>query len=343
MIYPAGAPVEAVEFFVDYQRVGRLTVPPWRLEVDVGQENRAHRLEAVAYPSGGEPVSAGLETAAIAVHGEVDVRLQQLYVTVTRGGERALDLQRGDFTVRDGGREQEIETFARGDIPFSAAVLVDSSGSMVAGRLETALAGVRVFAERIQPLDQVKLVVFSHRRLRETPFTNLASLLVLGSEGRSASGGTALNDMLFLALKRLEGQKGRRVVLLLSDGVDVNSVVDIDDIARAARRLGALIYWVRLPFQEGAIQSIWRDSQAHKRQRDGLTAAVRASGGREIPVHDAQAVQPAFAEILAELRQQYVFGYQPQPRPPSGRWRQVKVRVRGPGLDVRAPTGYVAP
>lgn len=342
-IYPADAPVEAVEFFVDFQRVGRLTEPPWQLEVDVGEENRAHRLEVVAYPPQGDPVTASLETPGISVQDEIDVRLQQLYVTVSRGDRRVLDLRREDFTVRDGGREQRIETFARGGIPFSAVVLVDASGSMAGGRLETALAGVRAFAERIRPLDQVKLVVFSHRRLRETPFTNLASLLILGSEGRSAAGNTALNDMLYLALKRVEAQKGRRVVLLLSDGVDVNSVVDIEDIALAARRLGALIYWLRLPFQKGEVSSIWRGPRAHARQLDGLVAAVRASGGREIPVDDAGAIEPAFAEILEELRQQYVLGYQPEPRPTPGTWRKVKVRVRGSGLDVRAPDRYVAP
>lgn len=265
-LYPPSAAVDAIEFFVDYRRVGRLTQPPWRLEVDVGEENRDHHFQVIAHPPEGEPVSASLETASIPVQGEVDVRLQQLYVTVSRGDERALDLRRQDFRVVDGGKRQEIETFARGDIPFSAVVLVDASASMSGGRLQTALAGAREFAERIRPLDQVKLLLFSDRRLHETPFTNLASLLVLGSESWAAADGTALNDALYIALKRLEAQKGRRVVLLLSDGVDIESVVDVADLAAVARRLGALVYWVQLPSAQGNRHSLWRDASEHRRQ-----------------------------------------------------------------------------
>lgn len=342
-IYPPSAPVEAVEFFVDYRRVGRLTQPPWRLEVDVGEENRDHHFQVIAYPPEGEAVRASLETSSIPVQGEVDVRLQQLYVTVSRDERRALDLRRQDFRVFDGGERQEIETFARGDIPFSAVVLVDASASMSGGRLQTALVGARAFAERIQPLDQVKLLLFSDRRLHETPFTNLSSLLVLGSESWAAADGTALNDLLYLALKRLEAQKGRRVVLLLSDGVDIESVVDVSDLAGAARRLGALVYWVRLPSTQGNRHSLWRNASGHRRQIKGLASLVQQSGGREIPITSADAVEPAFAEILDELRQQYVLGYQPRPRPASGTWRRVRVRIDGGGFEVRAPDGYLAP
>lgn len=342
-IYPPSAPVEAVEFFVDYRRVGRLTEPPWRLEVDVGEENRDHHFQVIAHPPEGEAVRASLETSSIPVQDEVDVRLQQLYVTVSRDDRRALDLRRQDFRVFDGGERQEIETFARGDIPFSAVVLVDASASMSGGRLQTALAGAHAFAGRIRPLDQVKLLLFSDRRLHETPFTNLSSLLVLGSESWAAADGTALNDLLYLALKRLEAQKGRRVVLLLSDGVDIESVVDVSDLAGAARRLGALVYWVRLPSTQGNRHSLWRDASGHRRQIKGLASLVRQSGGREIPITSADAVEPAFAEILDELRQQYVLGYQPRPRPASGTWRRVRVRVDGGGFEVRAPDGYLAP
>ena len=344
LVDPEGSRIEAVEFFLDYQLVARLTAPPYRVEVDVGEESRRHRLEVVARPDRGEPETAVLVTAAVAIDDQVDVRLRQLYVTVTRDGRRVLDLEPGDFTIRDAGQPQEIVTFTRGDIPFTAVVLLDASGSMAGENLATAIAGARLFTERMRPLDEVKLLLFSDRRLRETPFTNLASLVALQTGNLEAGDGTALQDMLFLALKRLDQRQGRRVVLLLSDGVDVDSVVTMADVATALRRIGALLYWVRLhPPGESRVSriSIWRDATAHARAIAALESAVGESGGRVVPVASRGAIGPAFAEILEELRQQYVLGYSPAPAP-SGTWRPVSVAVAGWGLRVQAPRGYLA-
>ena len=78
---------------------------------------------------------------------------------------------------------QPIVTFGRGDVPFTAALLVDSSDSMYGGDLEKALEGARAFFAAMAPLDQAKLMLFSDHIRLETPFTSVQPVLTLGLRG----------------------------------------------------------------------------------------------------------------------------------------------------------------
>ena len=132
---PAGS-VETVELFVDGRFVAFLEAPDYRTEVDVGEENAEHRFEAVARGSG-EPGRALLVTPKVRVDEELELRLQQLYVTVSRNGRRVLDLGDGELTILDEGIEQKLVTFERGDVPLVAVLLVDASASMLDRKIIT--------------------------------------------------------------------------------------------------------------------------------------------------------------------------------------------------------------
>ena len=341
-------PIERVSFAVDGIVVGELEAPPWRLEVDVGEANRRHEFRVVAYGRGGGTGERSITTPAFRVDEEVSLNLQQLYVTVAdRDGRRVLDLREEHFQVLDEGKRQDLVTFARGDVPFTGVVLVDSSVSMEGSKLSAALAGARSFFAGMRPLDEGRLSVFSDRILHQTPFSTFSEVLTAGLSGVEARGGTAVNDHLYLALKQLEARQGRRVVVLLSDGVDSHSVLSMAEVLETARRSQALIYWVRLPYRTGdagelpEIVSTWRTTQEHRREHDLLRRTVEESGGRIELVRSLDDIGPAFAGILEELREQYVLGfYTDQPRH-DGSWRRLDVRVARRGLRVRSREGYV--
>ncbi len=341
-------PVARVVLYVDGIVAAELTEPPYAATVEVGSENRPHRFEAVAYAVSGATARAFFTTPTIRVDEEVTISLQQLYVTVTRNGRRVTGLTRDRFTVTDQGRRQELVTFARGDIPFTAAVLLDSSTSMAGDKLRAALAGAKAFFERMSPLDESRLVVFSDRILHSTPFTSYPEVLTAGLGSVRAAGGTALADHLYLALKQLQQRQGRRVVILLSDGVDSHSVVSMADALAQARRSQALIYWLRLPYGSGRetasglprLASAWRDSDDYDREFALLSQTVLESGGRIATLAAMAEIGPAFEEIRQELREQYVLGYYPTARRRDGSWRKVQVRLRDGSLDVRVREGY---
>ncbi len=334
-----------VEFLVDGQQVGEVDSAPFRIRTDVGQDNREHRFEVRAYSPSGQMVDALLVSPSIRVDGEVVAELQQLYVTVTAGGtRRVLELAADDFAIIDNGDRQEMVTFARGDVRLTAAILIDSSASMRGERLRYALRGATAFVGSIREIDDTSILMFSDRLLHSTPFSHDASVLTGDLGGLEAAGGTALNDHLYLALKRLEHQQGRRVVVLLSDGIDSHSALRMNDVTWLARRSRALIYWLRTAPRseaEKSRSSAWKSPAGYRAEYEQLTRTVLETGGRIVTLNRMEDAETAFREILAELREQYVLGYYPTVSRGDGRWHRVTVRVRRGGLQVRTRGGYV--
>lgn len=332
-----------VELYLDGLQVGVLESPPYRLRLDLGEENREHRIEVRAVGPGGEVAEAVLESPLIRIDDQVEAGLRQLYVTVSDGGRRVLDLEAGDFQVLDNGERQELVTFAGGDVRITAALLVDASSSMKGGRLRAALTGAASFLAGLLADDEASLLVFSDHLLAATPFAADPGLLAAGLAGVEAAGGTALADHLYLALKRLEARQGRRVVVVLSDGVDSHSTLAMADVAWLSRRSRALVYWIRTdPRDRESLRfSAWKDPRLYRAEYEQLTRVVADSGGRILTLGSLEEAAGAFGELLRELREQYVLGYYPSQRRSDGHWHQTFVRVRRGGLAVRAQAGYV--
>lgn len=338
----SAANVAAVEIRVDGETLVRLEEPPFRVLLDVGEENRSHTFEITAVDVRGESVTRTVVTRAIEVQMELDLELQQLFVTATRDGRRVLDLEEDAFEVLDDGARQTLVTFERGDVPLTAVLLIDSSLSMEGAALRAALAGARAFIEEMRELDEAKVIVFSDRLLASTPFTGDPGAVreVMGDV--QASGGTAIHDHLYLAFKELERRPGRRVVILLSDGVDVESVLGMSDIEWKAGRMQSLLYWIRPSEHEtlGGITSVWRDLKTSRQEIATLARLVEASGGRVCEIAQTEQAAEAFRDILRELREQYVVGYYPSNNRNDGAWHDVRVLVRSPGVRVRTRGGY---
>jgi Ca-activated chloride channel family protein len=340
-------PVQRVRLYIDDRLVTVLIQPPWEVTVDVGNENVEHVFRAVALTSKGETGEMAIQTPAIEVDEVVEVPLQQLYITVTQGGQRVTGLPREDFTVLDDGTPQDLVTFEGGDAPLTAVLLVDSSESMKGERLAAAIRGAEAFTSGMKDLDEAMSVLFSDRLIRATPFTDDPAVLRSSLEGARAVGGTALTDYLYSAFKILDGRQGRRVIVILSDGFDVYSALDMKDALWKAQRSQAIVYWLQLhdrtqpDAEPGLFTSSWRDAQQNQEQFETLRKLVLDSGGRIEPIDDVSQVENAFRSILAELREQYVIGYYPSNLKKDGSWHQVQVQVKGFGNRVRVREGYV--
>ena len=336
------ADAAGVEFYLDGRHIGTTPEPPFVWIVELTAEPGEHRFEVVATGNDGTTARALVETPGMAIDQELSIELVQLYLTATRATSPVLDLERSDFTVLDGSTPQEIVTFERGDVPITAVFLVDASVSMRGARLDSALRSTRAFVDGMEPLDQAKLIAFSDRVVRSTPFTGIKQLLVAGTVGVEGSGGTALNDHMYLALRLLEAEQGRRVVMILSDGQDIASALDMEQVREAARGTNTLLYWLRLRsgLQGRNFSTAWRDERRNIAEQESLERVIIESGGRIVDVRDIDESGSAFAEILEELRNQYVIGYYPNERLRDGGWRTVEVRVEAPGVGVRTREGY---
>jgi len=297
---------------------------------------------------GGEAAES-VTTQPMPISADYEVELQQLYVSVTRREQRVLDLDRELFSVIDEGDSQELVTFARGDIPFTAVLLIDASASMFGAKIQSAVAGATSFVHGMKELDQAQVMVFSDQVLSMTPITDAKEILTAGLSGTEARGGTALQDHLFVALTLIAQRQGRRVLILLSDGIDTHSVIPMSQVFDVARKSGVLIYWIRFSREgDGSeddmrsnLSSAWKSPDEYREGGITLAKAVNESGGRIFSVAELGEIRPVFIRILEELRNQYVLGYYPNNKRNDGKWHRVKVVVEAVDTDVRAPRGYV--
>jgi Ca-activated chloride channel homolog len=335
--------IDRVEFMINGQPVGTVHRPPYRVTIDVGEDNREREFRAVVFAARGATAADRVMTLPVRIDEQMNVRLQQLFVTVVQRGARTLALEPKDFRIVDNGREQTIVTFDKGELPLTAVLLLDASESMRGPLLEAAASGARAFIGGMRPLDQAMLALFSDRLLRATEFTADHGTLEQALSGVEARGGTALDDFLFMALKMLEGRQGRRVVVLLSDGSDVNSVLSMADVVRKARTSQSLIYWIQLEggAKHKSYTSSWRGHLENDQDYRDLERAVEESGGRIQPVERSADIEPVFRAILQELREQFSIGYYPTNLKSDGSWHAVRVSVDQPACKVRTANGYV--
>ncbi len=320
-------PIEHLTFYFDGNEAGKVHQPPWEISVDAGQENRQHLIRVVARDVLGRTIATERTLPALHIDDHVDLGLQQVYVTVQRGTVRELGLEKEAFALFDEGRPQDIVTFARGEIPFTAVIVVDASSSMQGAPLKDALEGARAFVDSMGPQDEAQILAVSDRLLE----------VVDGSQGNSsveelenleAAGGTAIREFLYLGLRAVERRQGRRVVIALSDGDDGVSALTTKDLLDVARQSRALLYWIR-PETMGAAPhlSAWRSQETAERDLRQLENAVHESGGSVLVIANMSQARTALLEVLQELRDQYALGYYPTPKHGDGRWREIDVRV----------------
>ena len=343
----AYARVRDVAFFVDGRPVGMVSSAPYRLRIDLGEKNQSHEIEVVATDVDGHEAHRRISTLPLELGTEYEVGLRQLYVTVLQDDEHVTGLGREAFTVLDDGEQQKLVTFAAGGVPFTAALLIDTSESMVGPKLAAARDGALAFVDGMRDLDQATVITFADTIRGVTPFTNDREILAAGLVGNRGEGGTAVHDAVYVALKRLELQQGRRVLVLLSDGIDSHSGLSGGDLLDHVRTSRAMVYWIRLADgNDDAASSVrmassWRSPKEYRSNLAALEEIVELTGGRVVTLRSAEEIQSVFVEILNELRRQYALGYYPSKRRGDGSWHRVRVRVARPGVLVRAHEGYL--
>src|ERR1019366_5722354 len=162
-------------------------------------------------------------------------------------GELATSLERGAFTVYENGKRQPITLFRRDDIPVSLGLLIDNSGSMrtLRSKVETAALGL---ARASNPQDEIFVLNFNDKAHIDVPFTSDVSVLETGIGRVDSIGGTAMRDAIDMAQTYLSahGTRDRKVLLVITDGIDNTSVATRDRIEKQAEQHDTVIFAIGL-------------------------------------------------------------------------------------------------
>jgi VWFA-related protein len=289
-----------------------------------------------------------------------------LPVSVTdRLGRYIPDLQRRDFHIYEEGTEQEIAYFAAVDKPFTVVLMIDTSPSDWP-KLNQIRAASKAFVDQLRPEDQVMVVSFARGLTIECEATTDRQKIRRGIDKSSKGLSTKLYDAMdAMMLKHLGRIKGRKAIVLFTDGVDaISKHATYESTLREAEELDALIYPIRYDTYDpskddgggassGGISILGiriggSGSAAGTTREDYevgeryLNELARLTSGRAYEAsRDLSYLQNAFSHIAEELRRQYSLGYYPKQTAQSGERRHLKVRVERPDLAVRTRDSYV--
>jgi Ca-activated chloride channel family protein len=282
---------------------------------------------------------AGLAQEEPAATVKIDVRLVNVFVTVTDPhGAPVAKLTKDNFHLSEDGKEQKIAVFDKESaLPLSIVVAVDTSLSTKKD-LPLELASARHFAHTIlRPVDAISLYQFSEIVDEVVPFTTDIKTIDHGIDRIRVGSATALYDALYLSSRALDRRRGRKVIVVITDGGDTVSKMDYRDAVRAAQEAEAIVYSIIVVPVEA---SAGRDTGGEH----ALIQLSEDTGGKYYYASSLPQLDSAFRQISDELRTQYLLAYYPSQRTSEHEFRRIDVHLEGvpEGGDyrVRNRTGY---
>jgi Ca-activated chloride channel homolog len=240
------------------------------------------------------------------------------FVTNTHG-RRVAGLAQSDFAVRDNGRAVTISYFAAGTDHVALAFALDTSGSIRELIEQQREAALKLFL-RFGHGSRVAVLHFGEKAALTLPFTTDAEKAQSAFRAHSSlNEHTAIFDAAATAVHAFNAlgsnSAERRILILISDGLDTASTVRATDVINAARTIGVSIYVIHLPLYTP------RDGRLVARPAaKGFRDLAEKTGGRYFMVGDANSaldsqaapdLTPVFQAIEEDLQGQYVLGYYP--------------------------------
>lgn len=295
----------------------------------------------------------------------IDTTLVMLPVSVSdRLGRYIPDLKKEDFHIYEEGAEQQVAYFAAVDKPFTVVLMIDTSPSDWP-KLGEIRAASKVFVGQLRPDDQVMVVSFARGLTIECEATTDRQKIRKAIDKSGKGMGTHLYDAMETIMQKHLGRiKGRKAIVLFTDGVDATSKrATYQGTLREAEELDALIYPIRYdtydPTKDNGGSSsggtsilgilLGGGNSGAGTTRDDylvgeryLNELARLTSGRAYESNrNLSYLQSAFSFIAEELRRQYSVGYYPKETAQAGERRHIKVRVNRPELAVRTRDSYI--
>lgn len=321
-----------------------------------------------------------------------DVKVVMVFATVRdKQGQVVRNLTKDDFLLDEDGRPQTIQYFSQeSNLPLTLGLLVDTSGSTRRVLPDERNASYR-FLEQVLREDKDKAFLihfdFEVELLQDLTSSRADLEKALNQLGMSSDqrpqmqrrggypgggggypggggggrrhGGTSLYDAVFLASDELmKKQKGRKSLILLSDGVDNGSKLSLSECVESAQRADTLVYSILFEDPEGNNFGGFGGPRMGGRRGGGwgggnrppmtnrpdgkkvLGRISQETGGRFFEVSKKQPIDKVFATIEEDLRNQYSIGYSATAAAPG--YRHIHLVTKQKNLNVQAREGYYA-
>ncbi|MEW5806472.1 MAG: VWA domain-containing protein [Acidobacteriota bacterium] len=287
---------------------------------------------------------ANTETIQTGYVEKADVRLVTLRAIVKdKKGRIVTNLKKEEFKLFEDYMPQKITHFiVDTDEPISVAFLLDVSGSMrLLDRIEEAKEAIRYFVNTLRKDDRFALYIFADGQSELVlDFTEDKEKFLSVLQPIYAYGQTALHDAVAVTPELVDhNSKGRKAIILISDGEDNFSRLTIDQAIVMAKAVDIPIYTIAfadLP------EKVVGKKEPVPVKVDILSRFSQETGGLLFRVEDPDELKEACAQIEYELRHQYIIAYSPRRVFWEGEYRKLKLEATREGLTIRTRKGYLA-
>jgi VWFA-related protein len=290
---------------------------------------------------------------------KIKVEMVHLFATVRgKHGNIVSDLKKDNFRVFEDGKEQKVAYFSNEmNMPLTLGMLVDTSGSQDQLLGAEKQAAEEFLQQILTPKDLAMVITFdldvnlladftSTRRVLDSAIDRAQinapanpSMIAQGPfPNSSRPNGTHLYDAIYLACHdKLNGEAGRKAVIVLTDAQDYGSTETLDQAIDAAQRSDTVVHVLLI---SNPWQYLYAGGYEGQRVAEKLT---KQTGGRLIRVTSGKQLDKAFKELAQELRSQYVIGYYPTDSARDGSFRKIKVETTPEKYHILTRSGYYAP
>lgn len=272
------------------------------------------------------------------LHANVDEVLLNCAVIDSKG-HAVSGLTQKNFRVWEDGVPQVINAFQHQDQPVSMGLLIDNSGSMRDKRAAVNAAAFHLLRAS-NPNDSTFVVNFSDRAYLDQGFTSNLAALDRGISHFDSRGTTALYDAVAASADELAkyGKQRKQVLLIITDGADNASRLDLQQTIRRVQALGGpVVYSIGLLYDSSKEEA----REAHQ----ALEMLSQETGGVAYFPKSLGDVDSIAAQVALDIRDQYTIAYHSTKPFSQGGYRTIHVEARGPKgerLTVRTRRGYYA-
>lgn len=330
---------------------------PWEAVVQI-HEGQVGVLRAVAELDDGRTSEDAVLLNATGYVEQSDVTLVELPMTLL-GDEPVKRITPERIVVREGRKVRKVESIATADeTPLTVGLLIDSSASMQKTLPDVQEAALRFLETMLGERDRAFVIAFDTNARLIQPPTGDIELLRRSILGIRPEGLTALHDAIAIGLLQFEAIRGRRALIVLTDGVDRTSRYTGNDVTDLARRSSVPIHLIVAPPELPATIDVAalpnqgmlppprvasRGGTDWQRRFAELRRAAASTGGSAHLLDHLRDLSQVYADIADGLRAQILAFIRADAGRRENEWREVKVQVEPGDLSVHAPAGYYAP
>jgi VWFA-related protein len=247
------------------------------------------------------------------------------------------NLDRGDFTVFEDGKQQKVISFRHEDIPVAMGIVIDNSGSMREKRNKVNQAALNLVRSS-NPKDEVFVVNFNDEYYLDQDFTNDLLKLKEALEKIDARGGTSLYDAVVASADHLKknARLEKKVLFVVTDGEDNASNENLEQaVKHLQEENGPSVYAI----------GILGEEEHPKRAKRALEIIAQRTGGIAFFPKTLDEVDEISRTVAHDIRNQYTIGYKPTNPRGTGGFRTVRIDVKAKGhgkMVARTKSGYYA-